>query len=179
VSERIINRFLELSFERGYFKGLRFGESKDTISLATAPIVIAKPSSPASSRLLLKVDALYRTQDRLTRLVAFKDALRLSFDLELRLAKSEKGVKLVLESIDTASVRIDRGTLRRGFRKLAIKKIRQAIDSANEEMRRNETLLTDEVPIPSSLYGQRLELDRIETGAGKIQLYMNLGDHQF
>lgn len=174
INENLLNRALQLSFNRGYFDKIPLSKD-ESIKLVSSPYIVLDGSKGAN-RAVLRLDVNYKLTNWVARNFAVRNPLHMKMNLVLRLVKTPKGMKIVQEAIDLDSLWIDPASLRRwGLSKTVYKGVKEILGKTNKGYKENESLLTEEVPLPEALYGVPLELKEFESKDGYMKLFLNLG----
>jgi hypothetical protein len=108
--------------------------------------------------------------------LALHGGIDMELDMTLRIEDGSHGPKIVVEGIDTSSVKVDERTIRM-FKGTVLKKVRDSIKEANDWYRTHEEALIDNLPIPPGVLGIPIRVKEIRAeSTGYMVLYLEYGD---
>ncbi|MCB0350870.1 MAG: hypothetical protein KDD38_06785, partial [Bdellovibrionales bacterium] len=152
LNQGFLNRFLELSFNRGYFENIPGGEpgkKVEFLHISKSPLVRFDLSPEAGD--IVRVQIEVRPEVSGIQKLAVNSKFRVSVTANVKLVPTDKGYGLMVDSLDE-DFSYDKKGLRLGiFKSQVDKAIIEQIREVNAE--RPKTMISDDIPIPTSLMG--------------------------
>lgn len=181
VDRSLINRVLQLSYQRKNFERIAIDGSK-TLKLAAAPTVdfVARPADRKadSKEAWIKLStAIEYSPDGFVGSIALKDKAVIGFDIiaRLRQADDRSGLRVVLHSVDLDSIRIDPNALT-GLGSLFAGSVRQKVRDEMAKISAPWAKGTQTIPgkleFPPKVFGLTLDLAKVEMDPnGHLTMY--------
>lgn len=183
----MINRILQLSFERKLYENIDIGDGK-TLKLMTAPtvdFVNYAPPTPDSAFLKIKTKVKVpkgsvKGIDKL----ALKDNFEVAFELiaKLRKSKTQPGLEIQLFSIIERSVVLDESYIRgigHLMKEKVKKSVREKLMEIAKEWQKTENLIPGTLPLPPEILGIKLDIRKLRLDPkGHIVMFLTYAQEQ-
>lgn len=168
VHDEFVNRMLQLSFLRGYFKTIDLGGG-ESIELISAPKMVFSQNSA-----VMQIDANYPMtggfwQDYGT---VVGDKLHVRFNINVRFIYSPHGLKVRKGTIDQNSIWIDTNGVR--FAAGSVRsKVNERMAAASKDYQDHEQLFADPVALPNDLFHLPLHISGMSVQPGYLSATLN------
>jgi hypothetical protein len=172
LNQGLINRIVQLSSIRGYFKNMDIGGG-ETIKIIGAPVLNMKgkgKGKPAT----LSLEIEYKVTGMQS--IAVKNPIHINFDLNLDfpIDPKTKKVKMVATGVDMDSVYLDSKYIR-FFKKKVRKAVKEELKKMQPSIKGME--VADEIPVPTDLGGLILDMEKTDINeAGYLMIYTNYSE---
>lgn len=146
VDRAVINRVLQLSFQRGYFEKIPQSDGS-TLTLRAPPSVdyVRPPTSTNNNETFMKLSVVIENEPES---MALQKKIELSFDIITKLVANTDGIEIVLHEIDMNSVKMDPKFLS-GLGRLAPGKVMAGIKDRLKEI--SEPWKTQKTVLPGKM----------------------------
>lgn len=166
LNKGFVNRLIQLSFERGFFREFDI-EGEDTpIRVPNRPVFeISSNGEDVKARLALEIEHHVSGIQS----IFVKNPMRIEFDLEIGFPVVDGAIQMVVNGINTDSIRVGERFIRmfRGTVLNAIRKQVQGIDISG-------MVLVEEFPVPESLGGIEIHPSNVKIDEnGHLIIYMD------
>ncbi|MGK5086376.1 hypothetical protein WDW86_02365 [Bdellovibrionota bacterium FG-2] len=180
LNQDLVNQILGLSFARGYFEKVPYGDAGESLAMTVAPELVLT-GALAKDRAILRLQVAKKPQGIEKFFV--ENPLLFSFDMNVRLVVTPgvKGassrISLLVDRIDESTVKVKRESVKLGFLHSMIEKsVKKKIRRANVGYKSNPMALAKDVAIPSEVAGIPLSLQSLQSdSSGYIVLYLEYG----
>ncbi|MGZ3799458.1 MAG: DUF2785 domain-containing protein [Bdellovibrio sp.] len=179
VDRALINRVLQLSFERKNFEKI---QQKDGtfLKLTSAPSIdYVRPPKGSAEKPDEAFIKMHVGVENKPGSIFLKETIVVEFDIiiKLRADKINGGLQMVLDSIDTDSVRIDEKYMTFAG-KLVPGKVREGVRNTLSEIgakwKKEEETIPGNLPLPPKILGLELNINRVIMDLqGRIVMYLN------
>jgi hypothetical protein len=172
LNQGLINRIVQLSAKRGYFKNMDIGDG-ETIQIVGQPILNMKgkgEGKPAT----LSLEIAYHVEGFQS--IAVRNPVHINFDLNLDfpIDPKTKKIQMLATGVDMDSIFVDSKYIR-FFKKKVRKAVREQIKDMQPSIKGME--IADEIPVPTDLGGLILDMEKTEINeAGYLMIYTNYSD---
>lgn len=167
----LINRLLQLSFERGYFDDIVL-DSGASLKIVNVPHFVVDPKL-ASDRAKLHIRAAQKVKG--FQKVAVRSPLEFEADIEVKLVRTEEGALAVeLARIDEHSITVDDRYIKMGlFRSAVLGSVHRKVRAANQSLAAKPKRLVDQLPIPQELAGVPIRIKAFQSDRnGHLVIYV-------
>lgn len=175
LNQGLLNRVLQLSHERGYFRKVSSGKKGEFIRLADAPVF---HFDHKGDREYVKLDLAVDYEPKGMEKVAIKGPLRVGFTMNVRLQRTANGgTAMIKDGLDQDSIRIDKSAIRfKFFEERVIKGVQEKIAAESLDMKKNPKALVDRFPVPEALFGVPIVTSAFEVlPGGYLVIYSEFG----
>lgn len=178
LNQGFLNRFLVLSFNRGYFENIPYGEAgvkTQFLHISKSPLVRFDLSPEAGD--IVRVQIEVRPEVTGLEKVAVNSDFRVNITANMKIVPTEKGYGLVVDSLDEKFT-FDKKALRLDIFKSRVEKgILEQIRTVNAL--KSKPVISDQIPVPKSLFGVPAVLKHMSPSkTGFINFYYEYGDLQ-
>jgi len=177
INQGLLNRALELSFNRGYYDKVSSGPSSSVRLLEPPRFQFESDPASKSGRIRLRLNIRKKVSG--WDLIAVEGHLNVAFDMIIRMEKNKKGgLDFLMEKIDTDSVVVDGSTSRFGFlRGKVMAAVWDEVREKNAALKITPEMAKENFPIPSSLIGLPLAMTAMEVlSNGYLVVYNRFGE---
>jgi hypothetical protein len=180
VNQGLVNRMLQHSFYRGYFRDVPSTcDPSIRVELKNPPqFHFDQSKGPSYAKLHIE----FETAPPWYSLLLLKSKIRLAMDLDLKIANTaDKGARLLIEQFNEDSVKFDRNSIRLfarwGFPADWLKgKVIDKIHGLNTDPNCQYSPLVDSLPLPEAVYGMPITVQEIQAEQnGNLVLYLEYG----
>lgn len=179
IDRALINRVLQLSFERRNFETIRQSDGS-VLKLMAAPTIdyarIPKGATLKNTETFLKLRVTAETEPKT---MFLKKKIVVSFDIlsKVRQLKDKSGMRLTLHSIDVNSLTMDdkylswAGAL---FKQKVINGIKKQLQEKSDKWRKKEETIPGTLPLPPEIMGIKLDINRVVMDPnGHLVMYLD------
>lgn len=147
INQGFMNRILQLSYHRGYYKKVDVEGEDEPLILSKQPSIRVK-AKPNGGQLQLKLQLEHTVKGFSS--VFVKNPIRVDFAMDLKMSKAENGkTQLQVQGIDMSSVYLDKKYIR-----MFGGKVRKSVREKFENIKGIDGMvLLDEFPVPESIMG--------------------------
>jgi|GEM_PF-1369399 len=175
INQGLMNRMMQLSFERGYFEKYKTS-SGETVKLLASPEMHFNETADGK---VFKLHAKFRRKaGGFIERVALEGGLDIDVDLIVKTENHPvKGPRLKILSIDTTTFKVDMTDVRFGFLQGRVQAaVLAGIKESNVWYAAHDESLNDAIPIPPAVFGVPVRIKdlRVET-TGNLVLYLEYG----
>lgn len=172
LNQGFINRIVQLSTARGYFKSMDIGDG-ETISIVGQPVLNMKGKGKGKPA-VLSLTIAYKVEG--LQAIAVKNPIHIDFDLnvEFPIDPITKKIKMTATGVDMDSIYLDDKYIR--FMKKTVRKaVREQITEMQPSIRGME--IADEIPVPTDIGGIILDVQKTDVNdTGYLMIYTNYSE---
>ncbi|WP_127718344.1 hypothetical protein [Halobacteriovorax sp. HLS] len=169
INQGLVNRIIQLSAVRGYFKSMEIGDG-EFIQIVGQPVLNMKGKGNGKAA-TLSLEIAYKVEG--IQAVAVKNPIHINFDLKLDfpIDPVTKKIRMIATGVDMDSVFVDDKYIR-FFKKKVRKAVREQLKEMEPSVKGME--IADEIPVPTDLGGLILDKQKTEINeAGYLMIYTN------
>lgn len=170
VSTETVNRMLQLSFLRGYFRSIDIGDG-ETLRAMNAP-TFRMDGSKGVNKAILMMDVENDVKG-FTAGTVKNGTIRFRFNLVIRVESTSSGVRLIKESIDLSSLWVDPASINWWGSKVR-SSVQDRLTKASNQMRKTIDVLAD-MPLPKDLMGIPLKVSSVRATEHFLTLFLSFG----
>ena len=192
INQGAINRLLQLSFERGYFRDHTLTSfdpkpgagckvrGRSNIRLTARPEIRLTSAAKNEGEMAVK---FFRPSSGFTESLGLKGGLNVALKVKLKIEMDPKtGPRIRMTAVDPASVKYDPRDIRDlpllGVPKKVAEAVADAVKVANEEFAGcpNESVIAEKLPLPDSVAGINYRIkDLLSDSNGNLIMYVEYG----
>jgi len=149
INEDLVNRVIAMGYLRGYFPTLDVSGS--------APLVVLQAPefhfNSSSDRGKLRIKVMHKVAG-LEESIAIRREVTFEMDVNARLIHTAQGsLSVVVDSVDTKSLKIDVSTINSLFRGTVQSKLLKELVSTNQDLAKKPKVIVAALPVPSQIGG--------------------------
>ncbi len=183
ANQNFVNRLMQLSYNRGYYKNMAFGGSN--ITLTEAPYFSLDSNLPGKNyaRLHLAISTVYSASGffgKIGSALMLSNPLKMNFDMILRYkvdpAKGE--LTLIIDHFDTNSIKLDESSVTSMlFWGTVMDRCKSTLADYNKGYAAKETPLTTPFNVPQLFMGVPLKLKDVQSDSwGFFDIFLEYGN---
>lgn len=179
VDRALINRVLQLSFERKNFEIIKQSDGSVLKLMAPPAIDYVKIPAGASFKNNETFVKLRVTVENEPDSMFLKKTIVVSFDIlaKIRQLKDKSGMQMVLQSIDTESLAIDEKYLSwvgAMFKGKVFNGIKNQLKTKSDKWKKKEEVIPGALPLPPEILGIKLDINRVAMDPnGHLVMYLD------
>lgn len=172
VNEDLVNRLVALSYHRGYFHSMAGSDGQPVEILDVPRFHFDGSAGHDHGRLHVRVaENVHGLEENL----AIRKRIIVEMDMGVQLTlTSDHNIKILLDSIDMGTVRLDNSTIKKLFKKKVRATVMGILRSASEDLGTHPISVMDSLPLSSVIGHLSLEVKDFQVDPnGFVVLFMN------